>query len=56
VFFDPGQAMSLFDGESILAMSRHSDVLIVNDYEYSLVQKLVDVDLMALFPMILVTK
>jgi adenosine kinase len=56
VFFDPGQAISLFSGEDILVMSRHSDVLIVNDYEYSLIQKLVDVDLLALFPMIFVTK
>jgi adenosine kinase len=56
VFFDPGQAMSLFSWDDIIAISKYSDVLIVNDYEYSLLQKLVAVDLLALFPMIFVTK
>lgn len=31
-------------------------MLIVNDYEYSLVQKLVGVDVLALFPTVFVTK
>jgi len=56
VFFDPGQAMSLFSGDDIVAMAKYCDVLIVNDYEYSLVEKLVAVDLLALFPMVFVTK
>jgi adenosine kinase len=56
VFFDPGQAMSLFTSDDIVHMAKYSDVLIVNDYEYSLLDKLVSTDLLALFPMIFVTK
>jgi len=56
VFFDPGQAMSLFSGDDIVAMAKYCDVLIVNDYEYSLLEKLISTDLLALFPMIFVTK
>jgi len=56
VFFDPGQAMSLFTSDDIVYMAKYSDVLIVNDYEYSLLDKLVSTDLLALFPMIFVTK
>jgi adenosine kinase len=56
VFFDPGQAMSLFGSDDIVHMAKYSDVLIVNDYEYSLLDKLVSTDLLALFPMIFVTK
>lgn len=56
VFFDPGQAMSLFSWDDIVAIAKHCDVLIVNDYEYSLVQKLVGVDVLALFPTVFVTK
>lgn len=56
VFFDPGQAMSLFSGDDIVRMSTYCDYLIVNDYEYSLVQKLVGVDVLSLFPMVFVTK
>lgn len=56
VFFDPGQAMSLFSWDDIVAMSKYSDVLVVNDYEYSLLEKLVSADLLALFPIIFVTR
>lgn len=56
MFFDPGQAMSLFSGDDIIHMAKYCDYLIVNDYEYSLVQKLVGVDVLALFPVIFVTK
>jgi len=56
VLFDPGQAMSLFSGDDIVAIAKYCDVLIVNDYEYSLIEKLVSSDLLSLFPMIFVTK
>lgn len=59
VFFDPGQAMSLFTQEDIMHMAKFCDYLIVNDYEYSFLQKIASVsesELRASFPTIVVTK
>lgn len=37
--FDPGQAMTLFDGDDLKTFIRQADWLVANDYEFQLIQE-----------------
>lgn len=58
VFFDPGQQLQFFTQEELLDISEKADFLVVNDNEYSLFKKiiqLVDSDIQKLFEKIIIT-